>query len=198
VDAHVPTPLWRFVRHGESVANREGFLAGHDDVALTDEGRAAARALGRHLADVPIALALSSDLRRARETMQAILAGRTVPRLTSSALRERDAGAWTGRTIASIPEDEREAVMHSWDVAPPGGESLRQVAARSLGWLSGLRAVPGPLLIVGHGGALRAVLGALDGLSGLSGPHRQLIGNTEVLVRDPAAGDWASWRPRAG
>jgi len=191
-------PMWRFVRHGESVANRACVLAGHNDVALTEAGRAAARALGEQLREVPLALAISSDLRRARETMQAILAGRAVPRLTTAALRERDAGAWTGRAIASIPEDEREAVMHSWDVAPPGGESLRQVAARSLGWLSGLRAVPGPVLIVGHGGALRAVLGALDGLSGLSGPHRQLIGNTEVLLRDPSAGDWASWRPRTG
>lgn len=151
---------WVFVRHAQSVANRDGWLAGQVDAPLTDGGRAEAAAVRL---DDRFDRAWSSDLSRAGDTAR-ILLGNAGPAVTPlSVLRERHLGAWECDRLKDCRADGRLATLLRWDGTPPGGESLRDCAARMIGWLA---TVPdgGPSLVVAHGAVLRATLGALDGL----------------------------------
>jgi broad specificity phosphatase PhoE len=185
----VSAERWIFVRHGQSVANAEGWYSGHRDVDLTAAGEAAAVALGASLAEVPFVRAYASDLRRARRTAELLLGGRAVPLVCDPALRERDVGAWTGVPFAELPEDERHHRMRGWDTRPPGGESLADVASRAIGWLA--QAPPAPAtLLVAHGGTLRALLARIDGLEA-DGAPRPSLDNTAPEERWLAPGTWA-------
>ncbi|MCB9777108.1 MAG: histidine phosphatase family protein [Alphaproteobacteria bacterium] len=187
---------WIFVRHGESVANAENWLSGHVDTPLTERGRAQADELGRVLAPWRIARAVSSDLRRARETAERALTAwsslthHAPPRLdTTAALQERHTGAWAGRDRDELRAAGLLQRLTTWNDGPPGGESQAALAARVLPALAALEAeqLDGPTLVVAHGGVLRVVLGALDGIpqedTGFFG-----VPNAAPLVRQVSAG----------
>jgi broad specificity phosphatase PhoE len=180
---------WIFVRHGQSLANAERWYSGHCDVPLTATGRSAAVALGAALSGEDVQRALSSDLRRAVMTATLILGERPVPLMVSPALRERDVGEWTGRTLDDIPTDERERFMHGWSTTPPKGESLEAVVRRAVRWLGELPPVPGVTLVVAHGGTLRGLLGLVDGNVG-EGAARRVLDNTVPERRTVPAGFW--------
>jgi len=152
---------WLFVRHGESVANREGWLAGWLDAPLTATGRARAEQFGEVLRARTFARVFTSDASRAIETARLLVPGAAIE--VVPAIRERNLGAWEGAARAKLRADGRFSRLMTWDGRPPGGESHRDIAARMLGWLA---TVPdgGDTLVVGHGGTLRATLGWLDGL----------------------------------
>lgn len=175
-------PTWIFVRHGQSVANAEGWLAGHLDTPLTPLGVEQARALHVRLRTTDFDRCVSSDLVRAVDTAAAVLQGRALPWLRVRALRERDAGAWERRRVAELERDGDLPVLHAFDGRPPGGESLRDVATRALGALAGLETAAATL-VVAHGALMRAVLGVIDGRPsediGLWKPD-----NCEVAVRE--------------
>lgn len=166
-----------FVRHGQSVANAEGWLAGALDTPLTELGRQQAEQARDQLPE-GLEVAWSSDLVRAEETARLLLNGRM--RLsTTSALRERNMGPWASRQRKLLGADDRQRLL-SWEDAPEGAESQAQVARRCLEFLSGLE--DRDTLVVAHGGVLRVVTGLLDGLP------RERIGerkvrNVEFLVR---------------
>ena len=151
-------------RHGESVANAQGWLAGFKDVALTPTGQAQARALAEELAAVPFGRVLSSDLTRAVETARPIAEGRNVPWLITEALRERDLGEWAEVTRASLRATGEMSRLISWWGRPPGGESHDDLMRRALPFLAALPTLDAPSLLVGHGGLNRALLGLIDGL----------------------------------
>jgi broad specificity phosphatase PhoE len=142
------------VRHGETDWNREGRLQGQADPPLNDAGREQARAVARRLGTVELDAAYSSDLRRAAETAEVILAGRGVPLETHPGLREIDVGSWTGLTRTEI--EERFPGMHEHD-----GEARNEFLERLLRTVVGIaeRHVGGRVLIVSHGGSLRALRG---------------------------------------
>jgi broad specificity phosphatase PhoE len=182
-------PRWVFVRHGESRANAEGWIAGQRDVPLTERGERQALAARTALTDCAFMRAFSSDLARARRTAEILLHGRDVPLHVAAPLRERTCGLWEGRTVVDLDERGDTRVLERWDGTPPSGESLRDVAVRAIDWLA---AVDGPedALVVSHGALMRAVLGLVDGLP------RPRIGtwkprNCEPLVRDLPVGAWA-------
>jgi alpha-ribazole phosphatase len=152
---------WTFVRHGESTANAEGWLAGHDGVGLTDRGRAQALKCRAQLALSELSQAYCSDLPRAIETAKILLANRDIPLQEVAALRERDAGLWTRRSIADL-DPAKSTLLARWDCGPPQGETLRDVALRALEWITRSNPV-GPVLVVSHGALMRSVIGILDG-----------------------------------
>lgn len=153
---------WTFVRHGQSRANAQGWLAGTIDAPLTDLGRAQAEALRDSLLPLPgDCLVHASDLVRASETVRILLAGSPVPILFSPELRERSIGRFSGASEAELEPLGGHALLRRFTGRPPGGESLRDVGKRALTWMSRQR-TPTPRLVVCHGALMRAVLGLLD------------------------------------
>ena len=155
------------VRHGETEWNAEGRIQGHTDVGLSDRGRAQARAVARRLSDVPFDVAYSSDLSRTRDTARLILGARERPLHAVPELREYHKGVFEGLTVPEYrqryPELYRASLVNDPDFAPPGGETIRECAARLAEFAAGLveRHPEDNVLVVGHGGSLRSCVTAL-------------------------------------
>jgi 2,3-bisphosphoglycerate-dependent phosphoglycerate mutase len=167
-------PTLALVRHGQSLWNLQNRFTGWVDVPLTERGREEARTAGAALRGIGFDVAYTSALRRAQDTLAIILAetGLDVPVIRDAALNERDYGDLAGLDKAETAERYGPEQVHTWrrsfDVAPPGGESLRDTAARTLPFFD--RAVMGDLrhgrdvLVVAHGNSNRSIVMRLDDL----------------------------------
>jgi 2,3-bisphosphoglycerate-dependent phosphoglycerate mutase len=169
-------PLLVIVRHGQSVWNLENRFTGEVDVELTPQGRDEARAAGKKLKGVAITQCFTSVLRRAEETLQLILEviGRTdLPISRNKALNERNYGQLQGlnkaETAVKYGEQQVALWRRSYDVRPPGGESLQDTAARVIPYyrtsIEPLLAAGQNILIVAHGNSLRALMMLLEQIS---------------------------------
>ncbi len=164
------------VRHGESEWNKLNLFTGWHDVDLSEKGVEEARAAGRRLKAMGLAfdLAFTSALKRAQRTLDIILQemGLQIPIVRDQALNERDYGDLTGLNKDDARARWGAEQVHVWrrsyDVAPPGGESLKDTAARVLPYyereilprvLEGRR-----VLVSAHGNSLRALVMRLDRL----------------------------------
>ena len=154
---------WSLVRHGETAWNAERRVQGRTDVPLHDVGREQAALTGRRLADTRFAAVYSSDLVRARETAEIIVAAsNTGPYeiVFDERLREVSFGTVEGKTWTEM-DDDVKAVQHvrDLDFAPPGGESYRELLDRLGGFADMLRErhASDDVLVVGHGAAFRAL-----------------------------------------
>lgn len=120
------------VRHGSTIHSAERRFSGHNDLPLNDVGRRQAAALAaRSFGDVTAVV--SSPLRRAVETAEAIAAPLGLAVTLADDLIEADFGDWEGLTFAEAGTshpDELAAFMASADSAPPGGESFSSVGRR--------------------------------------------------------------------
>ena len=178
------------VRHGESVANAEGWLAGHQDVDLTARGVEQAKALRPRLAELRPDRVVSSDLLRAVRTASLAWDHRLPPVGRSLQGRERDLGAGEGRPIAELQRAGYGDVLVSWDLGPPGGESHRMLGIRALRWLESVDDGR-DTLVFGHGGWIRTVVGLVDGTP-LDEIGRFKVENTEVIHREVPPGTWTA------
>jgi broad specificity phosphatase PhoE len=181
---------WLFVRHGESLANAEGWLAGQSDPALTALGVAQARALASTLDGHAITRVYTSDLVRARATGDELLGASGPPRQAAPELRERHLGAWEGHSRLLLRATGDWDRLLTWDGRPPGGESQDDVSRRMLAFLASIDH-GGTTLIVSHGTALRSALGVLDDVP-RDQIGRHLLRNAELTVRDIPMGTWAA------
>lgn len=166
------------VRHGESQWNRLNMFTGWQDVDLTEEGVAEAHRAGAMLKDEGrrLDLAFTSTLKRAQNTLKFILSEldqEKLPIVQDAALNERDYGDLMGLNKDEARKRWGDEQVHLWqrsyDVAPPGGESLKDTAARVLPFYE-KRIVPElqagkNVLVVAHGNSLRALVMQLDRLS---------------------------------
>ena len=158
---------WFIVRHGETEWNAQGRIQGHSDIGLSEKGQRQARLVARRLAGVAIDVAYSSDLRRCAETARRILGRRRASLHTTSQLREYHKGVFEGLTLEESrdrhPKLYAASLVNDLDFAPTGGESTRQTSVRVASCMGELRErhVDDNVLIVGHGGALRAAFVAL-------------------------------------
>ena len=174
-----PTTFY-FVRHGESEGNAARIFTGQTDSPLTARGRQQAAVVAQELANVRFDRIVSSDLSRTRDTAAAIAKHHGIAVEVVPELREIDVGDRTGKTF-----DETKG-LPSWNddgfVAWPGGETLEQVLARTLGAVDRLtRESPGKtILIVGHGGVNRILLSHFLGI--LPKLDRTPGGNTNISV----------------
>lgn len=154
---------WYLIRHGETQWNAERRVQGHTDIPLHDGGREQAALTGRRLADIRFGAVYSSDLIRARETAEIIVAAsNTGPYeiVFDERLREVSFGELEGKTWTEMDEGIR-AVQNerNLDFAPPGGESYRGMLDR-LGDFAEMLKERHPnedVLVVGHGAAFRAL-----------------------------------------
>ena len=158
---------WFIVRHGETVWNAQGRIQGHTDISLSERGIQQAKLVAKRLAGVSLDVAYSSDLARSAETARQILKQRTVPLHTTPRLREFNKGVFEGltpeETGEQFPELFEASQVNDLDFAPPGGETIRETSARMNAIMTELRArhPDENVLIVGHGGSLRAGFVAL-------------------------------------
>ena len=177
------------VRHGETVWNREGRIQGHTDVALSERGIEQASLLARRLSTVSFDAAYASDLCRASATASLILEGRDVPLHPSTRLREYHKGAFEGLTEAELrarfPGEYPSYVAKDLDYAPKGGESTREVSHRMASMIGEIkeRHLADTVLVVGHGGSLRAAMMALLGMP-LDANWRFVFGNCTLTIVD--------------
>jgi 2,3-bisphosphoglycerate-dependent phosphoglycerate mutase len=183
------------VRHGQSEWNLKNLFTGWRDVDLTEQGIAEARAAGRKLKAQGLAfdIAYTSALKRAQRTLDLILEemGQTVPIVRDQALNERDYGDLVGLNKDDARRKWGEEQVHIWrrsyDVPPPGGESLKDTVARALPYfvqeilprvLRGERT-----LISAHGNSLRALIMVLERLSPEQILKRELGTGVPIVYR---------------
>lgn len=153
------------VRHGITVWNSQSRMQGHTDVPLCEEGIRQARALAQRLAGIRLDAVWSSDLQRARVTAELIAEPHGLPVRVTDRLREQMLGEWEGLTAEEIVArgDEERLLAYRRDSLanrPPGAEPLQAVWERLGAAFDAIRAETpaGHVLVVGHGGCLRAPL----------------------------------------
>src|SRR6478752_7690415 len=166
------------VRHGQSDWNLKNLFTGWKDPDLTAQGIAEAKEAGRKLKAQGLSfdLAFTSVLTRAQHTLDLMLAeiGQTgIPVTKNLALNERDYGDLSGLNKDDARAKWGEEQVHVWrrsyDVPPPGGESLRDTGARV--WPYYLteilpRVLRGEkVLVAAHGNSLRSLVMVLDKLT---------------------------------
>ena len=180
------------VRHGETPWNAEGRLQGSIDIGLSEKGRRQARMIGARLADTSIDVAYSSDQSRAHETAQHILEGRSVGLNPIPDLRERAHGVFEGLTVRERKDRYLEmfadSLVKNLDFAPTGGETFRGTNRRMAGWAPGFLQdhLKQTVLVVGHGGSLRAAIIAWMGFSD-EATWRFILANCGLSIIDTYA-----------
>lgn len=165
-------------RHGQSDWNLKNLFTGWKDPDLTALGVEEAKAGGRRLKAKGLSfdIAYTSELSRAQKTCQLILDELGQPKLQTIrniALNERDYGDLSGlnkaETAAKYGEEQVHIWRRSYDIAPPGGESLKDTVARALPYFVAEilpRVMAGQkVLVAAHGNSLRALIMVLDRLS---------------------------------
>jgi 2,3-bisphosphoglycerate-dependent phosphoglycerate mutase len=193
------------VRHGQSDWNLKNLFTGWKDPDLTEQGVAEAKEAGRKLRDMKLGfdVAFTSALTRAQHTLTLILDEIGQPDLVTirdQALNERDYGELTGLNKDDARKRWGEEQVHVWrrsfDVPPPGGESLKDTATRVLPYfhreilprvLSGER-----VLVAAHGNSLRAVIMDLEGLTGAEIVERELDTGVPIVYHLKEDGSVAS------
>ena len=163
---------WYLVRHGETQWNAERRVQGQTDVPMHEHGREQIARTAARLADVPFHAVYASDLVRARETAEIIItASLTGPHelRLDPALREIAFGEFEGMTwpeIVNVGRSEEIEGSRDLDYHPSGGESYRELMDRSGVFADSLKRdhADADVLVVGHGGALRALAVRLLGL----------------------------------
>ena len=179
------------VRHGQSDYNLKNLFTGWVDAALTPKGEEEARKSALILKEknfIP-QIAFTSALQRAQKTLQIILDEIKVSSLPihkDKALNERDYGELSGKNKAQTAEEFGEEQVKIWrrsfDVRPPGGESLKDTAARTLPYFQS-KILPEvkagkDVLVVAHGNSLRSIVMDIEKLT-----------PDEILKRELATGE---------
>ena len=166
------------VRHGQSEWNLKNLFTGWKDPDLSAQGVSEAKAAGQRLKakGLKFDMCFTSALTRAQHTLQLILAelGQTgLAETRDQALNERDYGELTGlnKDDARAKWGEEQVLIwrRSFDVPPPGGESLKDTLARSLPYYMHMiqpHVLEGKtVLVAAHGNSLRSLIMAIEGLT---------------------------------
>ena len=184
------------VRHGQSEWNLKNLFTGWRDVDLSEQGIAEAESAGRKLKaqGLTFGLCFTSALKRAQDSCDLILGelGQTgLETIRDQALNERDYGDLSGLNKDDARAKWGEEQVHVWrrsyDIAPPGGESLKDTGARV--WPYYIHVLQPhvlrgeTVLVVAHGNSLRALIMALDGLTGDQIVKTELATGVPIVYR---------------
>jgi broad specificity phosphatase PhoE len=155
-------------RHGQSDWNAARRWQGHADRPLTEKGRDQARALAARLARIELDAVYSSDLRRAADTAAEVAREQGLEVIELPELREVDVGSWSGLTRAEAGE-RFPGGFARWRQGYPGwedAETYEEMTERVLGAMLDIarRHEDGRVLVVSHGGPIRAIHAAALGL----------------------------------
>jgi 2,3-bisphosphoglycerate-dependent phosphoglycerate mutase len=193
------------VRHGQSEWNLKNLFTGWENPGLTDKGVEEAHTAGRNLKaeGLTFDMAFTSELSRAQRTLAIMLEelGQDDLYVTrDQALNERDYGDLTGLNKddarAKWGDDQVHQWRRSYDIAPPGGESLRDTLARTLPYY--MKAIQPHVLdgktviVAAHGNSLRALVMALEGLSPEEILKREIATGVPIIYKLNANGTIAS------
>ena len=164
------SPLFYFVRHGETDWNAERRLQGQLDIPLNDAGRRQSAQCGSTLhgliaagGKAPADFAfISSPLSRARETMEILRGVLGLPRegyAVEPRLAELSFGRWEGLTYPEVRALDHWALAvrerDKWNFVTPEGESYAELLARVRKWHAG---VEGDIIVAAHGGVARVLM----------------------------------------
>jgi probable phosphoglycerate mutase len=175
----LPGQKFWFLRHGETDYNAKGVSQGALDISLNATGRAQARQAAGKLVGQGITRIVSSPMVRTRETTEIVNELLSLPVTFEPDLREVIFGGMEGKPLLPwFPEwlDGR--------YTPPGAETFDEVKARVATAMERVLVLPGPLLIVAHGGIFRAI----RDLMGL--PREGLTPNAAPLLCEPTLTGW--------
>ena len=184
------------VRHGQSDWNLKNLFTGWKDPDLTEQGIIEAKEAGRRLKSLGLGFdkGFTSALTRAQHTMKLILGELSQPGLTvimDQALNERDYGDLSGLNKDEARQKWGGEQVHLWrrsyDVSPPGGESLKDTVARVLPYYN-QEILPAVLrgertLVAAHGNSLRARVMVLDRLTPETIPTMELATAVPLVYR---------------
>jgi len=183
-------------RHGESEWNLKNLFTGWKDPGLTPKGIEEAKTAGRGLKALGLGfdVAFTSALTRAQHTLKLILEeiGQTdLPTIQDFRLNERDYGDLSGlnkaETAAKYGDEQVHIWRRSYDVPPPGGESLKDTVARVLPYYVETilpRVMRGErVLVAAHGNSLRALIMVLDHLDDKTIPSLELKTGVPLVYR---------------
>lgn len=183
------------VRHGQSQWNLENRFTGWQNIDITALGQQEARQAGKALMNESIDIAFTSTLIRAQHTLQIILEeiGKpNIPIIVDAALNERSYGNLEGLNKDETAEKYGVEQVHIWrrsfDVAPPGGESLKDTYDRVIPYFENFIQpeldAGKNVLIVAHGNSLRALIMYLEHLT-----PAQIL-EREIAIGDPITYQW--------
>ena len=189
------------VRHGQSEWNLKNLFTGWKNPDLTEQGIEEAKATGRKLKEAGLVptVYFTSALRRAQHTLDLILDELGITEVTitrSKALNERDYGDLAGLNKDDAREKWGEEQVLVWrrsyDVPPPGGESLKDTAARTLPYYEDV-ILPfvkdgETVLVAAHGNSLRSMVMAIEGLTPDEILKRELGTGEPVVYRITKSG----------
>jgi len=189
------------VRHGQSEWNLKNLFTGWKNPDLTEQGIEEARKAGQTIkaAGLKPSVYYTSALRRAQHTLDLILEELGVVNVVitrNQALNERDYGDLSGlnKDDARAKWGEEQVLLwrRSYDVPPPGGESLKDTAARTLPYYED-RILPvvkagETVLVAAHGNSLRSMVMAIEGLTPDEILKRELATGEPVVYRISKAG----------
>ncbi len=152
-------------RHGETTDNKDHIFSGFRDVDLTPKGIEEAEGIGEKLKDEKVTKAYQSDLKRSRHTLELVLGDyhKNVEVITDPRIKERDYGNLTGKNKDEVEKEypDKYSLWHrSYDVPPPGGESIKMVEERVLAFLKDTLPTlkeNDVVLISAHGNSLRPI-----------------------------------------
>jgi 2,3-bisphosphoglycerate-dependent phosphoglycerate mutase len=189
------------VRHGQSEWNLKNLFTGWKNPDLTEKGVAEARRAGKLLkaAGLKPSAFFTSALRRAQHTLDLILEEMGIVNLTiirNQALNERDYGDLSGlnKDDARKKWGEEQVLVwrRSYDVPPPGGESLKDTAARALPYYNKnilpIVADGKTVLVAAHGNSLRSLVMAIEKLTPDEILKRELATGEPVIYRITKSG----------
>jgi 2,3-bisphosphoglycerate-dependent phosphoglycerate mutase len=180
------------IRHGQSEWNALGKWTGWHDSPLTERGKEEARAAARALEKVTLHKAYTSDLTRAKQTLEEVKAEThklELETVSHKALNERDYGDYTGlnkwEAQASMGDEEFSKIRRAWDHPLPGGETLKDVHARVVPYyeeyiLRDLK-LGKNVIVSAHGNSLRALVKHLESIPD-SEVHKLEIGTGQVYM----------------
>jgi broad specificity phosphatase PhoE len=144
-------PFW-FLRHGETEYNARGLSQGAIDVSLNDNGRAQAKAAAGLLAGKGIVSIVCSPMLRTRQTAAIVNEVLGLPITYDPAIREVIFGGMEGKPLSPWFQGWIDGTY-----TPEGAESFAELVLRTGNALQTILPLPGPLLIVAHGGVFRAI-----------------------------------------
>lgn len=177
------------IRHGQSVWNAENRFTGWTDVELSERGVGEAERAGDMLSEIRFGVVHTSGLIRAQKTAEIIMSRNNVsgkiPVMKDQRLNERHYGDLQGLNKAETAEKHGAEQVHIWrrsfDVPPPGGESLKMNAERTIPYFEE-EIVPDlkdgkNVLVSAHGNSLRSIV-----------MHIESIGPEEIVSLEIATG----------
>lgn len=177
------------IRHGQSTYNKQNIFTGWKDVTLTEKGIREAHEAAPLLAELTFTHAFTSDLKRARHTLNIILNDihQDLAVTETIALNERDYGSLVGQNKAEAAKkygaDQVQIWRRSFATPPPNGESLEMTAKRSIPYfkdkIEPLLTANNNIIISAHGNSIRSIIMHLHNLS------REQILQTEIGWCEP-------------